>query len=292
VPRSKGGRTDWWHEARPMPANMRMVSLEEAHQRVADGAYEAVVCHSVADLCDLPSTPMPRIVVFHVSRTRERAHGQVADAFDKEAGRLLCGCRCVFISASKQASWGYPGVVIPPAIALQEYGGYSGDSPAALIVGNLLCELSQTNALPVLDGVVRGLPLTILGLNPSISCSRLTQSWDDLRAQMRVHRVFLNNTRAPYEDGYNLAMLEAMATGMPILSLPNPTSPLTDGVDGFVSEDPQVLRERLLELMEDRALATRLGQAARDTVGRLFPMDAFSARWRAILHGSELTIDD
>ena len=36
-----------------------------------------------------------------------------------------------------------------------------------------------------------------------------------------------------YEDGYNLAMLEAMASGMPVVALANRSSPITDGVDGF-----------------------------------------------------------
>ena len=234
----KGGRQDWWIESRPQPANLRLVDIDDALSGVEAGRYHAVVCHSVADLCRLPATTVPRIVVFHVSRDGELAHGQDAARFDAVATPLLAGALCVFISATKRQSWGRDRLVVPPGIDPLEYGGYRGETAAGLVVGNLLCELAATNALSTIEAVMRGLPLRIAGLDPRIPGSRLCGSWDDLREQFRSHRLFLNHTRAPFEDGYNLAMLEAMATGMPIVTLSNPTSPIQDGVNGFVSDDP------------------------------------------------------
>jgi hypothetical protein len=259
------------------------VEIEEACRDLGAGCYDAIVCHSVADLCKLPATNVPRIAVFHVSRDRELAHGQDAARFDAAAAPLLAGVACVFISENKRRSWGRDGLVILPGIDALEYGGYRGDKPAGLVVGNLLCELAATNALSTLDTVMRGLPMTIAGLNPSIPGSRPCASWDELREHFRAHRLFLNHTRAPFEDGYNLAMLEAMATGMPIVTLPNPTSPIENGVNGFVSADAAQLREGVLELLEDERKAAVLGAAARKTALERFPIDRFRDRWRHVL---------
>jgi tetratricopeptide (TPR) repeat protein/glycosyltransferase involved in cell wall biosynthesis/ubiquinone/menaquinone biosynthesis C-methylase UbiE len=83
----------------------------------------------------------------------------------------------------------------------------------------------------------------------------------------------------PYEDGYNLSMLEAMATGMPVLSLANPTSPITDGEDGFISDDIQQLRRSAKLLLDDVNLAKTVGAKARTTVETKFPISFFVARW-------------
>jgi glycosyltransferase involved in cell wall biosynthesis len=131
--------------------------------------------------------------------------------------------------------------------------------------------------------LVADLPSTLLGLNDPEDGARFTRSWDDLKDCFRSHRVFLNTTIEGYEDGYNLAMLEAMATGMPIVSTANTSSPIVDGVNGFVSGDEAYLSSRLRELLADRTLAARLGAAARDTVAERFPMQSFVDRWQALL---------
>jgi glycosyltransferase involved in cell wall biosynthesis len=70
---------------------------------------------------------------------------------------------------------------------------------------------------------------------------------------------------------------------MPIVTLPNPTSPIENGVNGFVSADAAQLREGVLELLEDERKAAVLGAAARKTALERFPIDRFRDRWRHVL---------
>ncbi|MFO7974020.1 MAG: glycosyltransferase, partial [Candidatus Hydrogenedentota bacterium] len=87
---------------------------------------------------------------------------------------------------------------------------------------------------------------------------------------------------------YNLAMLEAMATGMPVVSLANPTSPLTDGEDGFLSYEAEVLRGHINNLLEDVSLAREIGARGKETVAREFPIELFAEQWReTILSAAE-----
>ena len=111
--------------------------------------------------------------------------------------------------------------------------------------------------------------------------SRISRSFDDLREHYRSHRLFLNTTVDGREDGYNLATLEAMATGMPVVSTANATSPIRDGENGYISADFDELHERVRELLRDLDRARRLGEEARRTVCDQFPMEAFVESWQA-----------
>jgi glycosyltransferase involved in cell wall biosynthesis len=286
VLRLKGGREDWWHEVRPVPERMTLVPERDALASLVKGGYDVVVCHNLLDLGLVVDSGVPAITVFHTSRDLEVANGLNQEAFDTLGRPLLERSTVVFVSEMKRMSWNLAGEVVLPGIDLSLYGGYDGQQPRILHVGNLKQELARFNGMRELESSAAGLPFTLLGLNPTIQGAGLSRDWDDLRDHFRGHRAYLHTTRMPFEDGYNLAMLEAMATGMPVVALAHPTCPLTHGLDGFVCADVAGLRLALLELLEDPGRACALGRAARDTVGRLFPIDVFRAQWETILRSS------
>ncbi|MBI5636662.1 MAG: glycosyltransferase [Nitrospinae bacterium] len=196
---------------------------------------------------------------------------------------LLEGVLPVFISEQKRADWGLEGEVIPPGIDVNQYGGYTGELKAVLRVGNRVMERDLMLGYREQVELCSGLPTTLLGDNPQLDDSHPSKSWDDLKNHLRKCRVYLNTTKEPYEDGYNLSMLEAMAAGMPVVSLANPSSPLTDGRDGFVSDDLAKLRRSLELLLSDQLLAKTMGEAARRTVAEKFPISKFISRWNAAI---------
>lgn len=294
VPRSKGGRCDWWHEVRPLPDNMRLVDETVALGELDARTYSAVVCHNLLDLGLVLDSGTPTVTIFHTSKALELAHGLDSAAFERFGRPMLEKTAVVFVSPMKQDSWQLPGQVILPGVDIDAYGGWTGELQRVLHVGNLKRELASVNGMADLEAAAAGLPLTLLGLNPTIPGSRLSDGWDDLRATLRSHRVYLHTARPPYEDGYNLAMLEAMATGLPVVARSHPTSPLSSGQDGRLADDVVGLRLALLELLEDSDEAARLGAAGRDTVARRFPVAAFRRAWRELLQrlGVDFTAQD
>ena len=78
-------------------------------------------------------------------------------------------------------------------------------------------------------------------------------------------------------------MLEAMATGMPVVSSHNSTSPIENGVSGYVSKDEAQLRNALETLLKDRHLAASIGRRAREQVLDRFPIQKFLNSWRTLL---------
>ncbi len=277
----------WDLSFRPIPQNATIVTGEEMQKGLVEGRFDLVICHNMKDLLtvkDFPTTP--KILVFHNKLSTEIAlGGKTVDrsAYLAQVRPLIEGVELVFISESKKSDWGFEGSVIPPGIDVNEYGGYTGELKAVLRVGNRIMERDLMLGFREQVELCSGLPTTVLGDNPSLEESRRSKDWDDLKNHLRKCRVYLNATKEPYEDGYNLSMLEAMAAGMPVVSLASPSSPLTDGRDGFVSGDMAKLRRSLELLLSDQLLAKTMGEKARQTVAEKFPIARFVSRWNEVI---------
>jgi glycosyltransferase involved in cell wall biosynthesis len=289
VERLKGGSLAWFYETRPLPPNVRIVKETTARHMLRQRRYDAVVCHTVRDAVWAREWPAPKILVLHNQLTTEIAlGGHTVDPAEHRAEleSLVAGVpdlQLVFISERKQRDWALPGRVIPPGIDLTDYDGYEGDTAAVLRVGNFMRRRDLMLGFTAQQEILAGLPSTLLGLNEPDDGGRFTTSWDDLKDCFRSHRAYLNTTVEGYEDGYNLSMLEAMATGMPVVATANATSPIRDGENGYVSADLAYLSTCLRRLLDDKKLATQLGQAARETVSRQFPLERFVNNWNAAL---------
>ena len=181
------------------------------------------------------------------------------------------------------------GNIILPGLDILEYGGYTGNDKNILRVGNLFKERDLMMGYSLGEKIAENHSLVTIGMNPDIPGSRMSNGFEDLLAQFRTNRIYLNTTVEGNEDGYNMAMLEAMAIGMPVVTSHNNTSPILDGENGFCSDDPNYLKNCIELLMKDSVLAKRLGENARQTVAQKFPIKKFIKSWADAV---ELSIRD
>lgn len=133
--------------------------------------------------------------------------------------------------------------------------------------------------------VCRDLPHLLLGQNRDPRECRLAKDWDDLKEHYRTYRVYLHTAIHSYEDGFNLALMEAMATGMPVATVRNPSSPIEDGAEGVVGDTAEELREKVVRLLARPQEATQMGQAARLRLQKDFPLPQFQSAWKALAAG-------
>jgi spore maturation protein CgeB/cyclopropane fatty-acyl-phospholipid synthase-like methyltransferase/Tfp pilus assembly protein PilF len=286
------GRYRCWDEnMRPVPENVRLISMTTAIEMLELGELDLIIAHNIKDLIGVKDYSLPKIIVFHNCLTTEIKLSKDTvcrtDYLDK-VNSLLAGVQKVFISEKKRQDWGFTGEVILPGLDVTEYGGYRGDKEVVLQVGNLLRERDLMMGYSISKQIVGDHPLKTLGLNPHIEGSRLSQGFDDLLEHFRQSRLFINTTVDEFEDGYNLSMLEAMATGMPIVSSWNESSPLVNGENGYISKDITYLNNRIEFLLKNPEEAKRLGDNSRKTVQDLFPLQRYLESWRKVIERSVL----
>ena len=266
---SNGVHRLWDANMRPIPSNFKILSESEALKHLDNGEFDMVIAHNIKDLVLLKNYNLPKILVFHNKLSTEINLGNNKinrDEYLLKINPLLKGVKKIFISKGKQYDWGMEGTIIIQGIDVDKYGGYTGEIKSVLRVGNMLKERDIMMGYSNGEAILTNLPSSTLGINPQIYESRLSKSFEDLKSHYQSHRVYLNTTREPYEDGYNLSLLEAMAVGMPVVSTLNKTSPIKNEVNGFISDDLEYLTKCAQILLEDKKLAKKLGEEGRKTV--------------------------
>ncbi|MEE8464881.1 MAG: glycosyltransferase, partial [Dehalococcoidia bacterium] len=73
-------------------------------------------------------------------------------------------------------------------------------------------------------------------------------------------------------EGFGLTVTEAMWKGKPVIGgdAGGIRVQINDGVSGFLVSSPEQCAQRLVELLQDDALVTRMGEAAKESVRQRF----------------------
>ena len=283
---SPGKFRRWNSNLRPCPENVKIITIASALEILEQGEVDMVIAHNVKDLKVIQEYRLPKIMVFHNRFSTERALSEDSisrENYIQQLNPLLHGVKNVFVSPSKKTDWDLPGEVILPGIDLNRYGNYSGTNARVLRVGNMLKERDLMMGFSASEKISAGFPLVTLGDNPMLPHSSISEGLDDLLEKYRTSRLYLNTTVDEFEDGYNLAMLEAMATGMPVVSTANKTSPVQDGFNGYISDDIERLRSGVQSLLDNAELARKMGERARQTVELKFSMQNFLKSWSRVM---------
>lgn len=100
--------------------------------------------------------------------------------------------------------------------------------------------------------------------------------------EYRRSRVFLNTSLI---SPVPTALLEAMACGCAVVSTNTCMIPefIEHGVNGFMADNPEKLRDYVDMLLRDEALANKMGAAARKTIVEHFSLNKFVENWQEVL---------
>jgi len=272
----------WDTRIRPVPDNFRLITMEQALS--AANRYHCIIAHSIDDLLSVKFLACPKILVIHVSLsgyitqenspTRAEEMQQLLSTYLDKIGAIS-----VAVSSMKQTTWGAIGPVIPFYIDSDFFNGYNGQIAAGLRVANQISQKSILLDWRNHQRIAEGFPVKLIGYNPDMPGVQRANDLYALRAYYRNHRFYLHTARYDFEDGFTTSSLEAMACGMPVVCNQHPSAPIINGINGFISDKAERLRESIRQLLADRALALRLGKAARDYVIENHSLQNFKQAW-------------
>ncbi len=174
-----------------------------------------------------------------------------------------------------------------------EFSCWTGHIPAVITVAqNMKTPRGQFTGYEYFMRITEGFPRKIYGPNNTdTGCDGGVQSYEDLKAVYRNHRVYLYmNT---YPASYTLNLIEAMMTGIPIVAIgpglaninlwPMETYEVHDfiqhKINGFCSNDIDELKNNIQFLLANPEVAKSVGEAGRNKAIELFGKETIKSQW-------------
>lgn len=234
-------------------------------------------------------------------RSIGQSNGQVEDALAKYRNDLIV----VRYSPRESTIPGYMGqdALIRFYKDPEEYQGYNGqvervvNISQALFGGGTVGSRGDHMDLPVFKQVVEGLDWKVFGPNNELAGDHDggTLTYEDMKNMLRFNRAYLYLGTRP--AGYTLAFIEAMMTGIPIVSVgPSIGNSIyrdqatfevheilgESGVAGLWSDSPSELKSFCQILLNSRDTALRIGAAGRGRAIDIFGKAKISKQWQEL----------
>ena len=295
VTRRGGLDLSWIVRARSVPSNIRLKDFAEVKSDIRAGKYRVIVCHTIKNLFWLlPYQRRHLIFVAHIplfrSTISQTLKGRVKRAIVR-IWQALFKLEVIAVSEFKRASWNIEAEVakfFPVPFAKELLTPEKPERVSGAYVGNRIQERGTELGWPTLQTLLaKGLPIQILGNNPSIPKAYIPHDFADFVSEFSKAHFYVYPVQASDGDGYNTASLEAMLLGLPIVAIANPTSPIVHGKNGLVARDAMEMEMHIRHLVDNPSLRLQLGQAARATVLREFSPKAFWDVWTKVIAAAE-----
>lgn len=175
-----------------------------------------------------------------------------------------------------------PTRVIEHGVTVPADAAWTGELDRAVAVVNNIVSRGRRLGPDVLERMRSHLSVDLFGMG-SEECGGLGERpHAALAHEVARYRFFFNPIRY---TSLGLAVCEAMMLGAPVVGLATTEMSVAveNGVTGYVHTDQDYLAQRGLELLEDRALAARLGAAARERALERHGIGRFARDWDAFL---------
>ena len=164
------------------------------------------------------------------------------------------------------------GVVVPPDVR------YSGTHDRGIMVVNHLARRGRRLGADLFEHARGIVPIDLVGMEAEASGGLGEIPNPDLPAFMAPYRFFFHPVRW---TSLGLALVEAMAIGMPIVGLATTelSAVIETGRNGYIDTCIDSLISAMEELLADPAMARAWGDGARRTAEERFSIDRFVANW-------------
>jgi Glycosyltransferase len=278
----------WDEKSRDKPENITLIDEKDAKVNLRRNKYQAILVHRrINDLKYVLwgfMNKTPVLLTFHNKDTRspyKRKYSYLLlkslyNSIILESISKICNLSFVFIQPAVKASFKMDGYIIEPGIDLNDFETWDPQNRKVLIVGNNLRR--HEFAFDMILQLNNDFETSIIGITKNFPKSKPAANFSELKNQYKTSYIFANLLKEP-ECGYNLSTLEAMATGMPIISLKHPESPIRNDYNGYVIKNYDELKIKIRFLMNNFDVAKKIGENARTTIETFFRIEDFKANW-------------
>lgn len=173
-----------------------------------------------------------------------------------------------------------PSRVIEHGVMVPENLSYSGEKARGVVVINNLPQRGRMLGLDIFLKVREHLPIDLVGMGTGdLGLGEVLHP--QLPEFLTQYRFYLHPVRY---TSLGLSVCESMMLGLPIVGLATTELPtvIDNGVSGFVHTDVDYLIENMQLLLDDPALAAKMGAAAKQTALEKFNIQRFTAEWNAL----------
>jgi glycosyltransferase involved in cell wall biosynthesis len=280
----------WDLNVRPIPRGSNFVYFDQIMEYRP--SYGCIIAHNLTDLLDSKMIVGPRILVIHCTLDgliRQHGFKMEPDKLKAMVHKYLqwLGGHAVAVSSLKGRSWDLSEDIVEFGADVNQYHPWSGEIAAGLRISNQIRNRMEILLWEFHQAAFHDIPVKLVGFNPEMAGVLPSRSWEDLKSILSSHRFYIHTAHPELEDGYNMATLEAMAAGLPIIGNRHPSSPIDHGVDGFLSDDPRELNRFAKLLLANRELAGRMGMEARRKVAERFSLEKFAQKFRGSVENAQ-----
>ncbi len=166
------------------------------------------------------------------------------------------------------------GVIVPPH-------SYTGDLEKGVVIVNHLHQRGRKLGADIFEKVRKKIPLDLIGMGTEEYGGLGEVLHPQMPDLVGKYRFCFNPIRW---TSLGLAVLEAMATGLPVVALATTeyVTVIKDGVNGFIHTDIDYLIEKMQWLLENKIKSHSVGNEARKTIQNRFGIERFTNDWEQV----------